>query len=160
MFRPGDKDDFELIKLIDKIHGKGIRTRLSCVLLKGYIDSVEAVQELIDFARARGVFQLTLRKADIPKNPRDLEVARFIEERAVTGKDASYQEIVSYFEKEGALCDILPHGASVYEVKGQNVCITTGLTVDAGEKAIRQLIFFPPDLVTTSWENIHGGRVL
>jgi hypothetical protein len=63
-------------------------------------------------------------------------------------------------KRKGTLCDILPHGAEVYEINEQNVCISTGLTRDAGEKEIRQLIFFPHGWLTTSWENIYGGRLL
>lgn len=160
MFRPRSGRILDLPRLIEKINSNGFRTRLSCALLDGFIDSAEEVGKLIEFARANGVFQLTLRKVDAPRDPIDKETAAFVRSHAIGYGDERYRQICSLLDREGRVCDVLPHGAKVYEINGQNVCITTGLSTDPGVEEIRQLIFFPPDIVTTSWENIHGGRIL
>ncbi len=162
MSRPKSGDYYELPKLIEKLSSKGLRTRLSCVMLKNYVDSVEEAKNLMSFAKKHGVHQLTLRRADVPHDSMDKEIARFITENRIDFDSDAYKDLARYLEKNGALCDTLPHGAGVYEIKPykQNVCISTGLTNYAGEKEIRQLIFFPEGILTTSWENIHGGRIL
>ena len=157
-FRPNDNSFVDLQKLIEKNNSKDLNTRLSCVMLKNYIDSVEEVKKLIQFAKENNAYQLTLRSADRPKNSLDEEVAKYVDNNRLGGK--KMQEIHDFLKKEGALCDKLPHGALVYEVDGQNVCMTTGLTYDSGEEKIRQLIFFPQGRLTTSWENVQGGRLL
>ncbi len=157
-FRPKRKREYILPKFIEKLQKYGLRTRLSCVMLKDYIDSVEEVEKLVEFAKENDVFQLTLRRADRPANPGNKAVAEFVDKNRLS--DESFGRIADYLDSRGTLCDLLPHGANIYEIGGQNVCITTGLTHDAGEKEIRQLIYFPPNVLTTSWENVNGGRLL
>jgi molybdenum cofactor biosynthesis enzyme MoaA len=155
----GVNHSYNLVNLIDKLHDMKFRVRLSCVLANGYIDSVGEVKNLIQYAKDRKVMQLSLRTIDIPVQPLNFGIANNASKyRLMADK---YLVIVEYV-REGNLCDVLPHGAEVYEVDGQNVCITTGLTADAGKDDIRQLIYFPQqgeDILTTSWENVEGGRI-
>ena len=160
MFRPKNGNHYELSDLIDKIHSKDLKIRLSCVMLKDNIDSVEEARNLIGFAKDNDIFQLTLRTADVPKNPLDSDVARFVEENRIGCTDTEYNDIANFLKEEGSYCDTLPHGALVYEVDEQNVSITTGLSNDAGKEEIRQLIYFPQGWLTTSWENVQGSRIL
>jgi len=175
IFRPKDNRPYDLQKLINQFHSHNLKVRLSCVMLKGYIDSVEEVSKLIDFSKQNGVFQLTLRKADKPQNPLDEKVAQYVDEHGVNDIEFN-TNLANFLEENGTLCDILPHGALIYEVNGQNVGVTTGLSPKFGGKKtreitdclknkpsdeeLRQLIFIPPDMLTTSWENIYGGRIL
>ena len=150
---------YDLVNLIDKLHDMKFRVRLSCVLANGYIDSVGEVGNLIQYAKDRNVMQLSLRRIDIPTDPVDWGIAnKAMKYRLMAEKNLEILEFV----RKGALCDVLPHGAEVYEVDGQNVCITTGITKYTGEDDIRQLIYFPQpgeDILTTSWENVEGGRI-
>lgn len=159
MFRPKSGEYFDLPRLIEKLHGKSFNTRLSCVMLDNYIDSVEEAAKLIEFAKQNGVFQLTLRRADMPAKPLDERVAEFVSTHRLS--EARFREISDWIEKEGSFCYELPHSASVFEVRGQNVCISTGLTPsEKNKEETRQLIFFPQGWLTTSWENVQGGRLL
>ncbi len=159
LFRPKNGEHFDLAKLIDKFHSKDLNTRLSCVLVDGYIDNIKEVQNLIDFAKQNGVFQLTLRRADRPKKTLDQEVADFVEKHRLT--EGQFRDISDFIEREGHFCYNLPHGAGVYEIDDQNVCVSTGLTPnEKNREVIRQLIFFPQGWLTTSWENVQGGRLL
>ncbi len=160
LFRPkGGRKYFDLPELIEKLDDRGLKTRLSCVMLDGYIDCVQEVENVIRYAEANDVFQLTFRRADAPADPLNLETAQFIQDHKLS--DERLMEINDFIETEGQFCYDLPHGANVYEIFGQNVCVTTGLSVvEKEQEIIRQLIFFPPGLLTTSWENVKGGRVL
>ncbi len=163
MFKPKDGEHYDLSRLLGKIHSNGLRTRLSCVMMEDCIDSVEQVEKLIGYAKNQGVFQLTLRTASYPGNSADSEYADYIRKYALKddGTDKRFNDIKKFVQGKGKFCDELPHGASVYEVGGQNVCITTGLTpAEKNKDDIRQLIFFPQGWLTTSWENVMGGRIL
>ena len=158
MFRPRRGEYFDLPGLIGKINSRGITTRLSCVMLEDYIDTPEEVERLMDFAKQNNVFQLTLRTADYPESPLDAKVAQYIRENRLS--DEKLKVINEFIKREGTLTDILSHHAGVYELHGQNMCLTTGLTYDVGEDEIRQLIFFPQGWLTTSWVHVQGGRIL
>ena len=159
IFHPRTGEYFDLPRLLEKLHAKEYNTRLSCVMLQGYMDRVEKVAELIQFAKENGVFQLTLRRADRPKEPLDKKVAQFVDEHRLT--DERFKEISDWVAEQGNFCYDLPHNATVFEVDEQNVCISTGLTPSQREtEEVRQLIFFPQGWLTTSWENVQGGRLL
>ncbi len=176
VFRPKYKEPYDLLKLVEQIHSHDMQVRLSCVMLKNNIDNIEEISKLIDFSKRNGIFQLTLRKADRPASALDKKVAQYVDENRVDNSLFN-QELADFLEKNGTLCDILPHGALVYEVNNQNVAVTTGLSTKFGGKKtkealenclksgpsddeLRQLIFIPPGMLTSSWENIYGGRIL
>ncbi|MFH0948969.1 MAG: radical SAM protein [Candidatus Aenigmatarchaeota archaeon] len=158
MFKPKNGNYFDLPKLIKKIHSKDLNTRLSCVMLDGCIDNIEEVKKLIKYAKDHEVFQLTLRSVDCPRDSLSSETTKFVNEHKLN--DKKIKTITDFLKKDGAKCDVLPHGAIVYEINEQNVCLTTGLTFDPGQEEIRQLVFFPQGWLTTSWENVYGGRIL
>lgn len=172
IFRPRNGEYLILEKLIDEIHNNELEVRLSCVVLKDYIDTPKEAEKLLEFVRRNGVEQVTFRTADIPKNPRNLEIANYIREHRLTKKEL--QAIGKFIiEKAGKACDVLPFGAKVYEIGKQQVATTTGLTpykgdkflsqirrIFKGDEELRQLIFFPQGLLTTSWETIYGSAIL
>lgn len=148
---------YDIPKLIKKLIDFKFNIRLSCVLTNGNIDNQKEVSNLIRFAKDNGVMQLSLRTVDVPrKTLNSLAADETIKHRINNEK---YSKILNYI-KSGTICDKLPHGAEVYEVDGQNVCITTGLTADAGKDDIRQLIFFPQGILTGSWETVQGSRII
>lgn len=155
MFR--SRDGYYIPSLLSKLNKMNFNIRLSCVLTTNNIDNVDEVKSLINFCKDNNVMQLILRTVDVPRNTRNIKA----KDETLTYKisDEKYSTIVEYI-KNGFLCDRLPHGAEIYEVNGQNVCITTGLTIDGGEESVRQLIFFPQGILTYSWETVHGSRIL
>lgn len=135
--------------------------RISVCLIKGYVDSIEDIDTFVTWAKANDIMQLTFRKMDIPSRldtPEQLEQAAWIMNHQL-GPDI-LQEIEEYLDEMGHLCDILPHGAKVYEYRKQNVSLTTGLSRDYREEKARNLIWFPSGILTTSWEYIYGGRII
>jgi pyruvate-formate lyase-activating enzyme len=162
-------EPYEIRDLITQIRKHDMNVRISCVMLKGYVDSLERISELISFCKTNGVFQLTLRRADRPVNSLDGKVARFVDENKANSLTFE-NELMNFLNSQGTLCDVLPHGAMVYEVDGQNVAVSSGLgrvnTSDdciaskPSEDELRQLIFIPPNMLTTRWDNIFGGRIL
>ena len=159
VFQPRSGTYFNLPNLIERITSKDINVRLSCVMLDNYMDNVEEISNLIQFSKDNNVFQLTLRRADRPKHSLDETVASYVDKNRLS--DNKFRSIYEWVEKEGDFCYNLPHGASVFELDGQNICLSSGLTkFKKGDEDVRQLIFFPQGWLTTSWENVQGGRLL
>lgn len=155
----------DLLHTTFKLDHAGLETRLSCVMLKDYINDVNDVAYLIARAKQLKVMQLTLRQADVPYESNSMKVAQYIWENRLT--EMEFGKIRDWLQENGHLCDVHPYGAEVYEVKGQNVALTTGLTREdpndedyKPSNEIRQLIWFPQGWLTTSWEYVQGGRIL
>lgn len=144
------KDQYiDLPGVIKQIHDAGIQVRLATVLVDGNIDSAEKMSSLIDFARRNGVDELTVRPVNKPEESRNDDVSEWVEENYL--RPENYQEIVKYVTDHGREVTRFPFGAVVYEVAGQNVCITNSLTKDTDDNYHRQLIFLPHGKITTDW---------
>lgn len=148
----------ELSEIIGRIHAQHIGVRLACVLVHGYIDSGERMAELVKFARAQGVEQLSGRPVNMPGDSRDQEAAEWVRGHRLTEEDV--KSIRAFVDEEGTLLQRLPHGGEVYDVWGQNLCVTNSLTHGmSSDGEIRQLIFFPNGNVTYDWQ-FEGARLL
>jgi MoaA/NifB/PqqE/SkfB family radical SAM enzyme len=143
------KDEYiDLPLLIKKVHDAGVRVRLACILLDGNIDSREELKQLMQFARGNDVEELTVRPVNKPSETRNEEVALFISEHQL--RKEQYDDMAGYLAETGTEVRRLGHGAIVYDVNGQNVCITNSLTTDTGNYH-RQLISYPEGAITTDW---------
>ncbi|MBU6451058.1 MAG: hypothetical protein KGS72_04715 [Cyanobacteria bacterium REEB67] len=61
-------------------------------------------------------------------------------------------------DREGTVLSTLPWGAKIYDVHGQNLCLSSCLTVSPDVNESRQLIFLPPGRITTDWQ--YAGAIL
>jgi hypothetical protein len=68
------------------------------------------------------------------------------------------QHITAWVTSVGRRILRLSHGAEVYDVDGQNVCLTDCLTVPSGEGQIRTLIYYSSGRVAYDWQ--YQGAVL
>jgi len=140
----------DLPATIGRMKDVGLRVRLACTLLDGYIDSAEKLRELTDFARSNEVDQLTIRPVNKPDQSRDDKVSAFIAERYL--KPEQHAGMAAYLDANGTVENRLNYGATIYDVDGQNICLTNCLTpVQAGHH--RQLIFYPEGTIMTDWQN-------
>lgn len=146
-----EKPYIDLPAVIEKLHSFGYRVRLSCTLVKGYIDSVEEMKRMVEFAAKNRVEQLTLRRMEAVEHSENPEISAWTRGRIVA-KEAMDQ-FKQHLKKAGRLVDSFFYGASVFEYgpARQNVCLTTGLTDKILTDEIRQLIFFPSGRIITDW---------
>ncbi len=141
----------DLPGLIAHLHSFGYAVRLAVVMLRGQIDSSAELQKMMDFARRNRVEQLTIRPVNKPDSSRDDEITSFVAANYLP--DSAKAEIQAYLETAGTLVERLPWGGSVYDVGGQNVCLTNSLTkADENEDVGRQLIFLPDGRVSDDWQ--------
>jgi molybdenum cofactor biosynthesis enzyme MoaA len=156
IYLPHRKAYIDLPQLIEALHSFRFSVRLACTMISGCIDDRQSLEELIAFAREYQVEQLTVRPANRPSSSRDGEVVDWITRHQL--RPEQMDDIRSFLEREGALLMTLPHGAQVYDVGEQNVCLTDSLTIDADSDDLRQLIFCPDGHLRYDWQ--YKGAIL
>lgn len=156
IFQPKSECYYGLSDLIDKIHSKGFSVRLSCTMAKGYIDDVKSLEELLEFARENNVEQLTIRSIERPEESRDKEISEWVEEHKLDKKQE--HQIKKFLQENGKEIMKLVHGAVVYDLNGQNICLTNALTIEPSSEDMRQLIFFPDGHLRYDWQ--YKGAIL
>lgn len=150
------RDYIDLGKLAKIARSAGIDVRLCCVGLDGGIDGPDEVQKLLDYAKEINVPQVTWRPVNAPEKSKDPEVFQWAHSHSVgTPKLTAIQEWV---KRNGVLLRKLAHNAAVYDVNGQNLCLSGCLTHDPEEEVGRQLIYFPDGRAFTDWQ--YQGSIL
>ncbi len=155
VYLPYRQSYIDLPELIRYLHSERFSVRLACVMADGFIDSAEEVQNLINFAKENGVEQLTARPVNKPEDSRDPVAYKWAEEHHL--KEYQKEGIRNYVDVNGHKLMELPHGATVYDVDGQNFCMANSLTLPNDED-IRQLIFFPDGHLRFDWQ--YEGAIL
>ena len=158
IFRPKNPRNYRRTELTKMLIQMGFDVRWSCVMLKGYVDGISVIDKFLEQAKQTGVFQVTLRTADRPKISKSDKHAKFVDENTISGDQLL--GITLTLSELGRVIETMPHGARIFDYKGQNVCLTSGLSRPIEKDSLRQLIFFPQGWLTTSWEYVHGGRIL
>ena len=156
IYLPDGPDYLDLPAFIDDLHGMGFSVRLSVIMLQGYIDTPEEVASMAAFCRANRVEQLTVRSVTRPDACEDASVGRFVTEHMLAQK--TIDAMREHLDTHGSRIMELVHGAAVYDLDGQNVCLGNCLTVDPGDERIRQLIFFPDGHLRYAWQ--YPGAIL
>jgi molybdenum cofactor biosynthesis enzyme MoaA len=156
VYLPHRESYIDLPLLIQLLHDHGLSVRLACVLANGLIDSRQALQELIGFAKQHQVEQLTIRPVNRPTSSRNQEAYDWTHRYYLQPEQLG--DIRDFLEQNGKLLMTLIHGAQVYDVGGQNVCLTDSLTLEARSDDLRQLIFFPDGHLRYDWQ--YPGAIL
>lgn len=140
----------ELKKLIDKLHKIGFSVRLSCTMLKGFIDNPKEVENLIKKAKEWKVEQLSIRKLAMPKHSENNDIFTWTRENVVS--NIELEKIKKFIMKNGNKLMTLQEGAQIYDVDGQNICLTDALTIKPKSDNLRQIIFFPDGHLRFDWQ--------
>jgi molybdenum cofactor biosynthesis enzyme MoaA len=155
VYMPLHKAYIDLPTLIARLRGVGYSVRLTCTMCRGGVDDWEQVQELIRFANDQGAAQLTIRP--VTQVPGDSPEARWIKDRLIPLEEI--REIRNGLQCFGTKVMTLPHGGEVFDVMGQNVCLTDCLTIKPDTDDLRQIIYFPDGRIAYDWR-YEGARLL
>lgn len=150
------REHYDIGKLVKKLHEFGFTVRLSCLLMREYIDSSEKVKELIGLAKDCSVEQLSLRELALSDRSQCEETYDWSKGHKLTKEELL--PIKEYIKSHGVKVLTLMHGGEVYDVNGQNVCITNALTKDESKGELRQIIFFPDGHLRYDWQ--YRGAIL
>jgi molybdenum cofactor biosynthesis enzyme MoaA len=142
---------------VERLKALGLGVRLNCTMLKSGIHRPEQVNSLIGHCASAGVDQLTLREVEMPSDARDQDVAEWVREEKPVG---AARRLRHHLEMRDATRLLeLPHGGIVYDVDGQNVCVSNCLTGTTDPDDIRQIIYFPDGRIAYDWR-YPGARIL
>jgi MoaA/NifB/PqqE/SkfB family radical SAM enzyme len=137
------------------LHDIGFSVRLSIMMMKGYVDTLEQVNEMYNFCQAHRVEQLTIRPIAYPEKDTS-DVSKWIKEHTL---DANELLTIEHFLIDNATKVLtLSHGAIVYDYCGQNICLSNCLTTNETDDNIRQIIFYPNGTIGYDW--CYRGAVL
>lgn len=142
----------DLKDVINRLHSLNFSVRLSCIMLKGYVESIGDIHKFAQFCKDNNVEQFTARSVsnnNVEINLRNQNIYNWIEKNKI--EDASYNEIKKYFDENAIKLLDLMHGATVYDYNGQNICLSNCLTHQTDIEEVRQLIFFPDGKLKYSW---------
>ena len=157
--------------LVDSIHKAGMSVRLSIIMAKDDPEDVlcadefrftgtykvEQLQRFIGFCKEHKVEQLTARLVERPNDPsRDGTEVKWVDSHRPSDEDM--KKIQDWVVTNGIKLLELPHGATVYDIDGQSVCISTCLTESSDPNDIRQLIYYPDGHLRFSWQ--YEGAIL
>lgn len=147
---PYEKFYPDLKKLVSLLHSYGYSIRLTCTLVKGYIDSADEAKEMIKQTKTWGVEQLTLREVAIPRVSQNITVSKWTKAHQPTQKDLN--SIEEYIIKNGHKLATFDYGGAIYDVDDQNVCFTNALTLHKDTENFRQAIYFPDGHLRFDWQ--------
>jgi hypothetical protein len=126
------------------------------MLMQGYICDVSEVREMVSRAHEMGADQLTLTPVSVPKASLDVAASDWAIQRTCANK---LDKVLDWLNDAGDLLLELAHGARVYDVGGQNVCLSNCLKPQTdGNGLIRNLIFHPDGHLRFDWA--HEGSVV
>ena len=143
----------------------GFTVRLCVMLVKGGVDTVAKLKDVVRFCGENDVAQLTIRP--IRYFGGGPNVLNFVSENALPVQDLA--RLGTWVAQNGAFQYSVAHGAEVYTLnaeegltKGQNVCVSDCMTLSAkGTEEIRTLIFYRNGQLDTDWRpgsTILSGR--
>ena len=128
----------DLSETIKMIHDAKLSCRLSVVVIKNHIDTFDEFKNMIEFAKVNKVEQMTLTPISFPKKSINEEVAKWSWDNKTDFLER-YAGWLSRLEANQLM--ILPHGAIIFDVGGQNVCISNCLMPQGKGETLRNLIF-------------------
>ncbi len=148
----------DLAGLIKFLHSFGFSIRLTCVCCKNITDTPEKISEFIKFAKDNKIEQTTLR----PVNDefRRKSAQEWIKKNRLDDEDKL--KIKNFLDKNGTKLLEIGRIGTIYDVNGQNVCLSLPLnkyTRDTNPENLRNLIFFQDGHIRYEWE-MEGGILL
>lgn len=156
VYMPRADSYIDLEGVIGDLHEIGFSVRLSVMMAKGFIDSPAKVKELIAFAKKNKVEQLTVRSITAPEESEDPLAHKWTKEHIL--EDAQFAAIKEWIFTHGKKLMTLYYGAIVFDIDGQNICLTNCLTIHEDTENLRQLIFFPDGHLRYDWR--YEGAIL
>lgn len=142
----------DLPALVARLHRHGFAVRLGCVAVREGVSTPAKLQELMAFAKAHGVEQVTVRPVTTPDPETVQDRAVYDWSVAHAVPDAQWRALVDWVEARGKRLMALVHGAAVFDLAGQNLCLSNCLTLKPEEEELRQLIFFPDGHLRYDWQ--------
>lgn len=152
----------DLATTVKYLHDLGFSVRLCVMLMHGGVDTPKELRKVIQWCLEHKVEQLTIRpiRRAHSQDNKDLdpEAVRFMNRFGLDGQSAALREMRDWVQQNGTLLLTMMHGARVYDVGGQNVCVSDCLTLSEVNDDLRTLIYYGNGRITYDWQ--YKGAVL
>lgn len=149
-YLPFKKSYPDLGAMTAKLHKIGFSVRFSVVLIKDHIDTPEEAERMVKKASEWGVEQVSLRPVAAPEESENEKYKQDTINMMLTS--AKIAKLNEWAEKRGKLLLSYGHNSRIYDIDGQNVCLTDALTIKPSTDDIRQMIFFPDGHIRFDWQ--------
>lgn len=156
VYLPYKQEYIDLPELVRFLHCLGFSVRLTCVAVRNFIDNVEKLNNLVNFAKLNRVEQLTLTPVNKTDHAEHEDIRKWVDEHYLLPEQ--FNSIKHYLADNGAMLLKLNHGTIVYDLYGQNICLSNCLTVQPEAEEMRNLIFFPDGHLRYNWQ--YPGAIL
>lgn len=158
IYLPYKKEYIDLPRLIDVLHERKFTVRIVNVMIQGFVDDIAPMLKMVEFARANKVEQLTFMPVNYPDTEAKAhpEVYEWTKANFIPPDTVAYMK--QYLDSEAEPLLQLAHGAMVYDLDGQNICLNNCLHVDPNAQEMRNLIFHPDGHLRYYWQ--YPGAVL
>jgi len=143
--------------VIKRLHEIGFSVRLSCIMMKTFIDSVDEVKSLARFAKKFEVEQLTVRPVTLSDTDHTSDWYKWTVAHQMT--DEAVITIHRWLTDNAQKLMSLSHGAEVFDYEEQNICLSNCLTIEPDADNLRQIIVFPDGHLRYDW-NYEGAILL
>ena len=143
---------------VEICHNNKFSVRVSCVMVKGYVDDFYKVEYFAGLCKEWGIEQFTVREVASSTGSKNKEVYDWTEKHKLEDYEMGLIDDCFNESDKSTLLLNLAHGAKVYDYDGQNISINTCLTESPDPDDIRQLIFFPDGHLKFSW--VHKGAII
>jgi len=148
----GIEEEFSWRETVRLIKDSGLLSRVNLTVSKdpNGIDSPDAFEAFVEEVSQMGcVDQITVREIEVPEvKSAEKEVYQW----SVENKANILGRVKRSMDRVYPVILTLPHGAVIYDVEGQNVCLNNCLTEMGNPDELRQLIFFPDGRLMHSWQ--------
>lgn len=159
IYTPHRDKYIDIIDLLNRLHNIGFSTRITNIMLDGFIDDFNQVRQMILFAKYNQVRQLTFVPVNKPEDTQDMGCSDFVTKHYID--KCRIEDIKQQLINTGAKRILqLPHGATVYDYDGQNFCWSHCLSQeDDSIDHFRNLIYFPDGRLHHRWD-LEGSVIL
>ena len=155
----------DLSEMTEACLSAGLKIRVSCVMLKGYVDSFPTVEKFREECTKLRVDQLTIRPVSVPYKCCDDNEQWRLEWIKKHEPDYDNQKrIYTLLESNSSAKRNLAHGAKVYSIQMEpgkpdvNICLSNCFTPPTKDEEIRQIIWLPNGRITDNWD--HEGLII
>lgn len=146
----------DLATTIALLHRVGYTVRLCIMMQQGCIDGPARLDDLVDYCKDHDIEQLTVRPIRKPGATRDEGATSFVESNGLA--EDQEIEIARHIEERGTRLLSLMHGAQVFDIDGQNICLSDCLTNEPANGDIRTLIFYSDGRICYDWQ--YDGAII
>jgi len=148
---PGKDYPVDLEAAVDTAHAADLMFRLTLTMAKGYVDTLEKLLVIVEWAADNHVDQITAGSVTMARGSEETAGGAWAKDHMIDPREI--ERIDARLRGQYRMILGLPTGAGVYDVHGVAVCVRDCLSWSPDPDKMRQMIFYPEGRLTYDWES-------